>query len=166
MNSEIDKAVKSIQDKWVTVQNRRAAWSNATVPMLNRKLEEIANKYPEVFMVTRNDLYDNFESIQLSMKSKHSGIVEHKPNGGLRAFVYHGGYLNYAQIPSGKIIAVSTMPYVDELVEKTPPIVLGKYEPDALEENLIEEHILQFLKHLNEWSDEWSMPNESVNRTP
>ena len=154
----ISEVVEQILDAKKKTGIRRQDWQNKTKKVIANALEKAVNelKIKELGgFVSSSRVYKNFEAIQLSFGSEPSGIVEEKPNGGLRHFVKKNGYINFAQVVSGKILVVYTSSCIEEIGENASQEVKDKVDPIDVTEDWVLGHVEGFLNEYLAYENEW-----------
>jgi len=154
----ISEIVKKIADAKKQTQNRRNEWENKTKKVITDALEK-AVKIMGVKdiggFVGSSKVYRNFESIQLLFGNEPSGIIEEKSNGGMRHFLKKNGYINFAQVISGKVFVVYTSSCVEEIGDEPRKEVKDKVEPTDVTEDWVLKHVETFLNEYLEYENEW-----------
>lgn len=137
---------------------RRQDWQNKTkkviVDTLEKAVKELGIKDLGGF-VSSSRVYKNFEAIQLLFGNEPSGITEEKPNGGWRHFVKKNGYINFAQVVSGKVLVVYTSSCIEEIGEDAKQEVKDKVDPIDITEDWVLKHVEAFLNEYLDYENEW-----------
>jgi hypothetical protein len=145
----ISEVIEQILDAKKKTESRRKDWQNKTKKVIDDALKKAVNELRVKELggfVSSSRVYKNFEAIQLSLGNEASGIIEEKPNSGLRHFVKKNGYINFAQVVSGKILVIYTSPCIEEIGDNASQEVKDKVDPIDVTEDWVLGHVEGFLK--------------------
>lgn len=157
--AQIVERIKKLQQR---VDERRNVWSQTTKPQIKKFLEQICKEIDLDLRVAENDLRKNFSSVQLSFDIVPSGVIEHTPGGGMQSFIKEGGYLNFAQTMSGKIVVAVIYPFVEKFDEQPAPLFIARHEPEEISQDVVMTYVVRFLEEIAKWEENWSTPNAQI----
>ena len=146
---QLEKKVNQYIANFDELNNRRVAWNTATKKLIHDTLTSINDNFPKlVWHVAKNEQIKNLESVYWSMRNERAGFAI-----GNKLVVRRPGYLNFAQLANGKIIAMVTYPSIEENIRgEISPKVLGEYLPSEINEDLIVSMAEIFLDEINDWT--------------
>ena len=152
---EINKAFDKYKNALDRIDERRLLWNSEIKSIIIKSLTNIQQTHKLNWEVQRIENLKNYQTINISFYTTNSGIVEIKDKDsdekGLKKFVKHGGYLAYSQLYHGKISVFIGYPHIDEWVEQMENEFINLYEPNEINEDLIESHVITFLDTMAEW---------------
>jgi len=152
---EIDTAFEKYNNALDKIEERRLLWNSEIKSKIINYLSIIQKTYGLDWQVQRIENLKNYQTINISFNTTSSGIVEINDNDsdekGWRKFVKYGGYLAYSQLYHGKISVFIGYPYIDEWVEQMENKFINLYDPNEINEDLIENHVITFLDDMAEW---------------
>ncbi|MCS6796561.1 MAG: hypothetical protein RMJ97_01090 [Raineya sp.] len=140
------------------IQERHQTWLQHTKNQLIEVLEKITKQIHLEWYIGLQEYNDhapqsiNLEAVSLHLKNSYSGIVL-KTIDSVKSYIKYGGMLSYAQTYNRTITATIYFPFIEQWVEKREPIILGNYEPNELNENLILSHVEEFLQEMTAWEN-------------
>jgi hypothetical protein len=153
MNIEDLKTGLSIYQKAVSNANSyRKEWKAGTKNLVFDTLTKIVQITGMGAEVRKEEKLDGMEMVFLVFKKRESGIFEHFEDT-VRPYMKEGGYLFYTQIYNGKISIFISLPVIENFIERTKPKPVGIFEPAELTEEIIIDHVSQFLKEMASWED-------------
>lgn len=159
--SEMQNKVKQTFDKYLEALNktkeRRQLWINETKERIIKTLTLIEQTYKFDWHVQRLENVQNYQTINICCNTQNSGIIEttfdinsNKPLK-TKAYKKYGGYLAYCQSYNGKINVIMGLPHVEEWVGEMNTRVITTIEPSNVTEEIILQHVIEFLQILTKW---------------
>jgi hypothetical protein len=137
---------KSAQDK---IDQNRQLWVDTTKPLLIKSLEMIRDKFDLGWDVQIIDEIKNFETVNISLGFKRSGL---RISGNkMKSYLKSGGSLVFSQAYNGDIFVIVMYPFIEELVTEKENKLLGKYDPNTINEEFITDKVVTFIDEMIKW---------------
>jgi hypothetical protein len=156
LNDLIRKAVEyqqALEHSKLQIEENRKTWNAETNPLIVNTFKTIAQNVPNLnWEIKRIDGMENLDILTLGFKNDSSGIVG-QVEGVLKFFAKIGGKLIYSQVYNGDIYALIDYPHVEHHVERQSPKFVGKFQPAQITEDVILDHINEFLSEMLSWEE-------------
>ncbi|MBT8220659.1 MAG: hypothetical protein KJP00_12590 [Bacteroidia bacterium] len=148
---QIKNQYKRYQSALEVSERLRANWPAAKKRIL-KTLKHIKNEVELDAKVKLEDKMEGMEIIYLTFGRSNSGIFE-KIGKARRPVIKEGGHLFYSQLFTGKIGVWRTLPHVKKLSNAQEPMKVGVYDPDGITEDLILQHVHEFIESVADWEE-------------
>jgi uncharacterized protein YgbK (DUF1537 family) len=135
-----------------SVAEKRELWKSMRLLLLSR-LKTIVEASSEQLDVSNNDTVTNYESIILSFRGGHSGLVRASDTR-RKALIKEGGYLLFAQSVNSKLKIIVVYPSVEDTISQQVSELIGKIDLSELTEELIDSYVEIFLDKMIGWEEE------------
>ncbi|WP_428662083.1 hypothetical protein [Runella sp.] len=128
-------------------KKRWADWKSHVKENLKTTLESLNEQFKISLEVEIKDFAINLESVICNLKNGPSGfLADDVP------YEKEFGFLQFLQIPNGKIQIIVGKPQIVGLVENEEPVkILGIIEPSELNYESILGYFVQYLAEVQEW---------------
>ncbi len=150
----INKAVdyqKALEKNKTEIEKNRKDWNDSTNALIYETFQSVAKNVPNLnWEVKKVEAMENLDVIVLGFKNEPSGIAG-QIQGVLRFFAKISGKLIYSQVYNGEVYVLIDYPHVENHVERQPPKFIAKYKPSQISEDLILDHINEFLDEMHNW---------------
>lgn len=150
--SEFLKAKESMEkykQQHEKLQKRRETWNLITRDTIKNSLQNITSTLKLEWSVDTATKNKNFQAVSVSVGTIPFGIMIDNS-----IVTMSGASLLYSQLFNGKILVLVFFPTLSDLVEKKQPTDLGTFEPEDINEELIESHFAKFFDFLTLWEDD------------
>lgn len=146
---EVNLQLKNYRNIIGKVTKNREKW-DITKNLIYNTLNTIVKKTKMKVAVKKEDKVAGLEMIYLFFGKRDSGIYE-RIGKNKHPYLKEGGYLFYSQIYSGKVSVWMSQPVIENIIEMEEPILINTYCPADLNEEIITQHVADFLKKMIEW---------------
>ncbi len=132
----------------------REQWTKTLKPLILETLDEVKEETGIKASVESRDQINNLEAIVFDLGRSASGISENLENTDIkRTMVKFNGSLIYQQLFNGKIMVMTSSPFIEGYGEPKPPRMVEILRPDELKKPFILRHLELLFKELIEWED-------------
>ena len=133
----------------------RKEWPKKMKPMIIDTLEDILKQTGIQGSVETQEKIENLEAVVLDLGRSASGISENLEDTNIkRAMIKSNGALIYQQLFNGKVMIMTSSPYIEGYGEPKPPRPMEILRPEELTPSFIIRHVEGFLREITEWEDE------------
>ena len=138
---------KSAQDK---IKLNRELWINKIKPLLIETLYKIKDSFDLGWQVQILNDVKNSEGVNITFEFSRSGFVRTTTKT-IRSYLKKGGTIVFSQAYNGEIFVIILYPYVEEFVSESKNKLLGKFDPQIIDEGFIIEKVATFLDEMIKW---------------
>lgn len=154
--TELKSKASLLAAEFMTTESRRALWRDRTKEYIFSTLSNIVKETSLPCFVQKNEFYTNHEGVNLQFGSRPSGISRtSRTSTGttMENLVLSSGYITFSQSYNGKVFVIIVYPYVEGIVGKSEPLVVGQYEHVDINEPFIYSHVCRFLDEMIMWEN-------------
>ena len=140
-----------MENSKVTIEDNRKVWNLETNDLILNTFKGMAQSVPNLnWEIRKVDAMENLDILMLGFKNESSGIVG-QVQGVFKFFAKVSGKLIYSQVYNGEIYVLIDYPHVEHHVERQAPKFIGKFLPAQITEDLVLDHIYEFLDEMLAW---------------
>ena len=142
---------KALAKSKITIEENRKIWNQQTNDLILGTFKGVAQNLPNLnWEIRKVEAMENLDVLMLGFKNESSGIVG-QFQGVFKFFAKVSGKLIYSQVYNGEVYALIDYPHVEHHVERQAPKFIGKFEPSEITQDLVLNHINEFLEEMLNW---------------
>jgi hypothetical protein len=155
----IKLAAGELRQIYREIDTNREIWHNKVKKTVKKTFKSVIKESKLHLLIRKYDEVRNLESIQLTFGILNSGLLiepsKMRSTELSMVLLKRGGLLAYSLLASGKVSVVIQYPYIEDVMGSPQNIKeIGTYSPAEITEELILEHVENFIQEIIKWEKE------------